>query len=158
MEQQPYLDYLALLDELRTSLDRLSELARQKTDAVRRDDLMALDEALKQEQAMSLSLRGQEIKRLKLLSQLGLDGSNLSRLEALYPPALRFQAKQTVDALRQSYEVYRCTAGVARSTLECSLHELEKFVSAHGGGTVESPGYTSPGVEPPKTMKTDFRA
>ena len=158
MEQQPYLDYLALLDELRSCLDRLSELARQKTDAVRRDDLMALDEALKQEQAMSLSLRGQELKRLKLMSQLGLDGSSLSRLEALYPADLRFQAKQTVEALRQSYEVYRCTSDVARSTLECNLHELEKIVAAHGGGSIESPGYTAPGVEPPKTMKTDFRA
>lgn len=156
--ERPYEEYLSLLDELRNSLDQLSELARQKTAAVRQDDLVALDEALKQEQAMSLSLRGQEIKRTKLLKQLGLDGTNLSRLVEGYPEALRFQAKQTVDALRQSYEVYRCTSDAARSTLECNLHELEKIVAAHGGGTVEGPGYTPPGVEPPKNMKTDFRA
>ncbi len=155
---QSYVQYLSLLDELRTSLDQLSDLARQKTAAVRRDDLIALDEALKQEQAMSLALRGQEIKRTKLLKELGLDGSNLSRLVAGYPKELQFQAKQTVDALRQSYEVYRNTSDVARSTLECNLHQLEKIVAAHGGGTVEGPGYTPPGVEPPKNMKTDFRA
>ena len=44
---QSYVQYLSLLDELRTSLDQLSDLARQKTAAVRRDDLIALDEALK---------------------------------------------------------------------------------------------------------------
>lgn len=156
--EQPYVEYLSLLDELRASLDRLSELSRQKAAAVRRDDLIALDEALKQEQALSLSLRGQEIKRTRLLTQLGLDGTNLSKLVKSYPEELQFQAKQTVDALRQSYEVYRSTSDTARSTLECNLHQLEKIVAAHGGGTIEGPGYTPPGVEPPKSMKTDFRA
>ena len=148
---QSYVQYLSLLDALRTSLDQLSDLARQKTAAVRRDDLIALDEALKQEQAMSLALRGQEIKRTKLLKELGLDGSNLSRLVAGYPKELQFQAKQTVDALRQSYEVYRNTSDVARSTLEVNLRAIERLQAQQAGDTAQA-------EEERKSFQTDFRA
>ena len=46
--------YLSLLNELSGRLDQLSELARQKTQAVKKDDLTALDEALKQEDRKSV--------------------------------------------------------------------------------------------------------
>ena len=50
-----YLSYLDLLGEVGATLERLSQLAQEKTAAVRRNDLTALDEALKQEQAWSRS-------------------------------------------------------------------------------------------------------
>ena len=62
-----YPGYLALLEELRGSLDQLTGLAKEKIAAVLKDDLLALDEVLKQEQALSLSLRGLEQRRLKLV-------------------------------------------------------------------------------------------
>ena len=46
-----YPGYLALLEELRGSLDQLTGLAKEKNAAVLKDDLLALDEVLKQEQA-----------------------------------------------------------------------------------------------------------
>jgi len=71
--EQLYLAYLALLGELSNSLDQLAGLAKQKNTAIRKDDLLALDQVLNQEQAMSLALRGQEQKRAKLLRELGLE-------------------------------------------------------------------------------------
>lgn len=153
-----YLSYLALLDELGDHLDRLSELARQKAAAVRQDDLAALNEVLKQEQAISLSLRGLEQKRLALFSQLGLDGVPLSGLADHCPPALKARAKESAEGLLQRYQIYHSASEVARNTLECNLHEIEKVISDLGGNPAEGVGYTLPGVEPPQAMKTDFRA
>ncbi len=150
--------YLSLLNELSGRLDQLSELARQKTQAVKKDDLTALDEALKQEQAMTLNLRGLEQKRLRAVSQLGLEGSSLSELASRYPDSMQIQARQTAEKLLRSYQEYRCAAEVARNTLELNLHEIEKVIAASGVDTAGVPGYAAPVPEPPKRMKTDFRA
>lgn len=154
-----HLSYLRLLRELGDSLDQLSTLAQQKQGYVRANDLMGLDEVLKQEQAMTLNLRGLEQRRLKLTSQLGLEGVGLDELAEKYPDELQLEAKQTADALRGSYSVYRSCADAARNTLEVNLHEIEKVIAASGTDAPASgAGYQSPGVEPPKNMKTDFRA
>ena len=78
----PFSDYLKLLREVGTLLEQLAVLAQQKADAVRQDDLLALDEVLKQEQALGLNLRGLELRRAKLVGQLGLEGTTLSALPA----------------------------------------------------------------------------
>lgn len=156
--EELYLAYLALLEELIACLGQLTDLAKQKSAAVRRDDLLALDGVLKQEQALSLSLRGHEQKRLKLLKQMNLEQVPLSELYEHYPAGLKNRAKQTAEDLRSSYSIYRCAAEVARNTLECNLHELDKIVTGMGGPQPEASGYTPPQAEPPANMKTDFRA
>ena len=158
----PFSDYLKLLREVGTLLEQLAVLAQQKADAVRQDDLLALDEVLKQEQALGLNLRGLELRRAKLAPQLGLSGaSRLEDLPGKCPPELRQEAKQTVDSVRGSYKIYRSCADMAKSLLELNLHQIEKLVIAAGGDPKDldtSVGYIQPTVEPPRNMKTDFRA
>ena len=108
---------------------------------------------------MTLSLRGLEQKRLKLLAQMGLESVPLAELSGRYPPELAGRAEKTVDALRDSYAIYRSSADMARSLLELDLHKIEKVIAASGvDPVVAASGYEAPGVEPPKNMKTDFRA
>ncbi len=162
MMSTPYQAYLDLLQEVGSLLEQLAVLAQQKGDAVRKDDLLALDEVLKQEQALGLNLRGLELRRAKLAPQLGLSGaSRLDDLPAKCPPELRQEARQTVDSVRSSYQIYRSCADMARSILELNLHQIEKLVIAAGGDPKDldtSVGYIQPTVEPPRNMKTDFRA
>jgi len=127
---QLHQSYLDLLAELSGSLDRLSQLARDKAAAIQADDLIALDEVLKQEQAMTLNLR-----------------------------ELAPRARSVSETLRESYTAYRSCADMARTLLELNLHQLEKVITAAGvDPAVAAAGYEPPGVEPPKKMKTDFRA
>ena len=151
--------YLNLLKELGGSLDRLGELAEQKAQTVRQDDLLAKDEVLKQEQVMSLSLRGLEQRRIKLLAKLGLSDVSLTSLPEKYPAELQDEAKRTVENLRSSYQIFRARSNMARNLLEINLHQIGKAVIAAGGAAKDlEAGYAPPGVEPPKNMKTDFRA
>ncbi len=155
----PFSAYLDLLHDLSGYLDQLSELARQKVDVVRQDDLLALDEVLKQEQAMTLTLRGLEQRRVKLVKELGLEGTSLIDLPQKSPEELEDRARQTAEELRGSYKIYRSCADTARNTLELNLHQIEKLAAAAGTDpAVLGAGYEAPGVEPPKNMKTDFRA
>ncbi len=156
---QLHQSYLDLLEELGGTLDRLSRLAQDKAAAVKADDLLALDEVLKQEQAMTLNLRGLELRRLKLVGQLGLDGVPLAGLEEHVPAELSARAAEVSKTLRNSYTIYRSSADMARSLLELELHQIEKVITAAGvDPAVAAAGYEAPGVEPPKKMKTDFRA
>lgn len=153
-----YRSYLTLMGEIGSRLEQLSGLAQRKTDAVRRDDLMTLNEIIKQEQAIALALRGLEQKRGKLSVGLGLDGVRLSQLADRFPDALRLEARTAADALHRQYKVYEASAHVARNTLECNLHEIEKIIEDLGGDPNAEPGYQLTEVQPPQSMKTDFRA
>ena len=158
MEEQ-FRAYFGVLRELSGVLDRLTPLAQQKAEAVRASDLMALDEVLKQEQALGLNLRGLELKRQKLAPQLGLDGVPLSELPQHCPAELRDEARKTASALHKSYEIYRSYAGMARNTLELNLHQIDKSLERAGvDPQLAAQGYETPPTQPPQKMKTDFRA
>ena len=145
---QLHQSYLDLLAELSGSLDRLSQLARDKAAAIQADDLIALDEVLKQEQAMTLNLRGLELRRLKLVGQLGLENVPLAGLEDHCPPELAPRARSVSETLRESYTAYRSCADMARALLELggpgrqlvdALHQLLRIFQ-QGAKPVVEPG------------------
>ena len=80
----------SLLEKLGQTLDQLGGIEKEKTDAVRRDDLLKLDSCMKREQAVSMTLRTLEQKRAALLPALGVPtDSTLSALPGYCPPQLR---------------------------------------------------------------------
>lgn len=152
-------EYLGLLRDVGAALERLAVLEEKKAAVIRQDDLLGLDEVLKQEQALGLNLRGLELKRQKLAPQLGLDSTKLEELVSQFPPELELKARDTVRELKNSYKIYRSCSDMARNTLELNLHQIEKVITAAGGDPKElDVGYQAPGAEPPRNMKTDFRA
>ena len=155
---EAYRSYLVLMGDIGTRLEQLSQLANQKTEAVRKDDLMTLNEIIKQEQAVALALRGLEQKRVKLATELGLDKVRLAQLATDFPDELQLEARSAADTLHRQYKVYQTAAHVARNTLECNLHEIEKIIEELGGDPHAEPGYQLTEVQPPQSMKTDFRA
>lgn len=144
---------LSLFETLTDHLRQLTELAKRKTTIVRKNDLLELDKILKEEQVQSLALRGLEQKRVTLLQQLGLQDVPLTDLPSKAPAQLQQKARETVEALRREFSIYRSAAEIARNTLECNLHEVEKFLAA-AGAAAENNGE----VNPPPQMKSDFRA
>ena len=154
----PFYEYLPLLDQIGEQVEHLTDLAKQKITAVRNDDLLALDEILKQEQASSLLFRGLEQKQSALLNSTGLKGIPLSSLAENFPPKMRLEAKQCIEQLQTRYRVYQTSAEVARNTLECNLHEIEKVLASMSPASAGGPGYQPAEPEIPSSMKTDFRA
>ena len=126
--------YFALLRELGQVLEQLTALTKEKTEAVHRDDLGAVNDCMKREQVISLSLRSMDVKREKMLSELGLAGVPLSGLAAHCPAELRLEARRVEEDLRNRLAVYHSAADVARATLEISLHEIDKMIADEGKG------------------------
>ena len=155
-----YRSYLDLLVSFQENLAQLTDLARVKVLVVQNDDLLALDELLKQEQAISLSFRGLDLKREKMLAEMGAADLPLSSLPQIYPAAMQAEAQEAVEQLQEQFHTYRHEADKARGTLEGNIRRVEKILEELGVDPAEpgGPGYASPESETPPNMKTDFRA
>lgn len=129
MAYESYRAYFAFLGQVGEVMEQLTDLSKKKTAAVRRDDLQTVDACMKQEQAISLRLRSMDKKREDMLAALNLTGIALKDLPDRCPRELRSEAKTVCQKLRGQYEIYRAAAQVARTTLECNLHQIEKLLA-----------------------------
>jgi hypothetical protein len=128
-----FLSYLSLLDALREKLATLCDLAAQKTAAVCNDDLAALNNVMKQEQALALAFRGLEQKKSTQAKALGVEAVPLSKLPEQYPEELRLQAG------------YRCG--------KCAPHGGGEFASP---GSFDAPAPPAGGHGLAALLRTDF--
>ncbi len=147
----PHSDFLKLLGELSDTLDQLAGLARRKVSCTREGDLTELDQCMRREQVITLSLKTLERKRQALLSEMGLSEVPLNHLFEHYPPELRLEARDTVDRLQTQFTRYQSAAAAARSVMERALRDIESMMPEN------APPLPSPDEPPPK-MRTDLRA
>lgn len=140
-----YQEYFRFLERLGRVLDDLTAIEKEKMTAVRRDDLLGVQECMKHEQVLSLQLRSMDKDRERLLESLGLTGVPLSGLAEHCPEEIRLQARAAQEKLQNRYKVYRAASEAARTTLEVNLHEFEKFIAEDERNA------------PPRRL-TDFRA
>ncbi len=127
--EDPYQEYFSFLEKLGDRLDRLTAIAREKTDAVRRDDIIGVESCMKREQALSLELRTMDRQREQLLAKLGMTGVPLSGLADRCPVDIRARARAAQEKLQNRYKIYKAASQTCRTTLECNLHMFEKFIA-----------------------------
>lgn len=142
-------DYLKLMEGLGRTLEQLTQVELDKNAAASRGDVLGVEECMKREQVLSLSLRGIDQKRDKMIEQLGLRGVPLRDLVEHSPEGLEVETRRVADTLRQQYEVFQAASSAARNTLEVNLRAIELYCAERE-------------ADPPKEMETrrqtDFRA
>lgn len=127
-------EYRRMLESVGKTLEDLTGVEQRKTAAVSQGDLADVDECMKKEQVLSLSLRGADQKREKMLRELGLSGVPLRRLLDHCPEEEYLATKAVVEKLQGQYAVFQAAAQVARDTLECHLRAIEKVQEQYNGG------------------------
>nr|WP_297274301.1 hypothetical protein [uncultured Agathobaculum sp.] len=137
-------DMLKLIRDLTRTLEDLTTAQKDVASAVRTDDLEKLGECMKREQALSLALRNADQRRIKLQTELGLENVRLSQLpEHVQDEVMRQEIKAAGEALSAQYRVLQSAAEVARSALECSLHEVEGMMTKLGFDPVQTKEHTA---------------
>ena len=144
-------DYLKLMRSLTRTLEELAQVERDKNAAASAGDLRGVEECMKREQVLSLTLRGYDQKRDALLAGLGLTGVTLSQLEDHSPPELQLETKRVVEELRRQYALFQNASQVARDTLEINLRAIERMQAVQAGDAAEA-------AEQRRDHQTDFRA
>ena len=132
-------DMLKLIRDLTHTLEDLTAAQKAVASAVRTDDLEKLGECMKKEQALSLALRNADQRRVKLQAELGVENVRLSQLpEHVQDDHMRQEIKAAGEALSIQYQLLQSAAEVARSALECSLHEVEGMMTKLGFDPVQT--------------------
>lgn len=158
MNKNDFRDYLVFLRDLGAKLDELTKVEQEKENFVRTDDLDGLNECMKREQALTLTLRSYDKKRDALLLLLGLKDVPLRKLLDYAPAEYREETKKTVEQLCRRYALYRGAFEVARDTLECNLHQIEKILRAEDPDAAAQTDYQEAPAQLPTRLRTDFRA
>lgn len=149
---------LHFFTELQQDLERLTQLQRQKIDAVRAHDLDVLNDCMKQEQVISLSLRGLEQKREKLLQALGLSGVSLLELDRHCQPEHRAAVSQAAEGLRKQYQLLYSAQQAARTVVEKDLRAVNRELERRGLLSEPDDNYQTPSSRSLGGLGTDFRA
>ncbi|MCI9242249.1 MAG: hypothetical protein HFF43_02555 [Lawsonibacter sp.] len=144
-------DYLKLLRNLSKTLGQLTQVERDKNAAAAAGDLAGVEECMKREQVLSLSLRGYDQKRDAMLAALGLKGVTLRELANHSPEELRLEVKGVAEELRRQYEIFQSASKAARNTLELNLRAIERVQAVRAGDAAQA-------EEQRKNHQTDFRA
>ena len=142
-------DYLKFLNSLAHTLEQLTQVEQEKNTAAAQGDLLGVEECMKREQVASLTLRGLDQKRDKLLAGMGLAGVPLRDMPERAPQDIRQEVKEAAERLRRKYELFQSASDVARNTLECNLHAIEKLQKAQDAPHPE---------EQEQLRQSDFRA
>lgn len=151
-------EYLAYLEELKETLGRLVEIQNRKVKAVRAHDLEQLDECMKQEQAISLSLRGMEHRRDKLTQELGLKGVPLREVPRRCPAESYGAVSQVVEDILRQNQLLRSAQKAARTIMEKELRAVNRELERQGVDVGGGENYPSPSGQALHGMHTDFRA
>lgn len=144
-------DYLKLMEGLSRTLEQLTQVELDKNAAASRGDVLGVEECMKREQVLSLSLRGYDQKRDAMLAALGLKGVTLRELANHSPEELRLEVKGVAEELRRQYEIFQSASKAARNTLELNLRAIERVQAVRAGDAAQA-------EEQRKNHQTDFRA
>lgn len=126
-------ELLKLLGSLTATVEELTAVQKKVVASVRGDDLDQLGECMKKEQALALTLRNVDLRRAKLQQEMGLETLKLSELpDRISDEGLRQKIKAAAEKLGTEYRVMRSANEVARSALECSLHEVDNMIARMG--------------------------
>lgn len=131
--KQDFISMVELIRELTRAMDELTQTQRTVAAAVHTDDLAALAECMKKQQALALSLRNIDLKRAKQQQAMGIETLRLSELSDCAPDEeTRQLVKNAAEQAANQYRLLQSASEVARSALECSLHEVEGMMTRMG--------------------------
>lgn len=153
-----YREYLNLLSSLLREVERLNGVARKKREALQEHDLDILNECMKQEQAVSLTLRGLEQKREKILSALGYTGVALSEMPRRCPPEYQRETGELCEQLLRAYQVLMSTQTASRTMMEHDLRLIKKELENRGISPDMDENYQQSPAMQPSELRTDIRA
>ena len=114
-------EYLNFLEELEHTLQQLVDVEQKKSAAVSARDLDALNDCMKREQAFSMTLKGFEQKRARLLAALGLEDVSLRALPSRCPPEHREAARRMSERLINQYRILSSAQEPSRILMESRL-------------------------------------
>lgn len=124
-------------------------LEQEKLRAVQEDDVAAVEECMKREQAVVLKLRGLEQKREKIQKDNGWDGMTFREIIDLAPEEKQLSYRQLLEKLQNSISLFQDMNECAMDTMRIHQREIEKVIKIKDpNGTYNQDGHQAPPKRP----------
>ncbi len=152
-----YNDYLKLLLALQKDMIELAGILEKKIEATQQFDLEALNDCIRKEQAVSLSLRGLESRRPILLAELGYNDATLRDMPRLCPQEHKAETSRIVEVVLKDYEILRSLQNRARAMLERHMYSVQTSLEGQGVVPNLDDNYRTAPADKPKKLRTDLK-
>ncbi len=149
--------YLEFLESLLEELKKLADLQQKKIDTIEKHNLEELDSCIKQEQAVSLVMRGLERKRTLLLAELGLQGTTMSQMVDKCPEEHKEKTEELVNSTLAVYANYNKLHEKAAKILKRNMEIVETSLASRGY-TLGKDDEDDIIPQTPQKANTDFKA
>lgn len=120
--------FIKVIKELIALFEESLPLEQEKLQAVQKDDIAAVEDCMKREQAVVLKLRGLEQKREKVQQEVGWEGKTFREIIQLVPQENRQEFQQLFDQLTTSVAIFQDANKNAMDTISIHLRGIEKAI------------------------------
>lgn len=110
--------------EITEFLEKLAEVQQKKLDAVHNNDLVLLDECMKQEQAAVMKSKSLDRKREALLLELGFSGLSYKQILENISEEKKAVAKPLFEKLRAAVLNFNELNNQIKISIEVNLHSI----------------------------------
>lgn len=117
-----------IINEMISLFDEHLPLEEEKLRAVQDDDVAAVEDCMKREQAVVLKLRGLEKKREEIQKSNGWEGKTFREIIEMIPQEKQSVYKQLLERLENSMSLFQNTNESALDTLRIHQREIEKVM------------------------------
>ncbi len=148
-------DFKAVVGDLILFLDEFNRIEREKLDAVQRNLVTFVEEAMKKEQAGILKLRGLDKKRESIQKDLGWEGMSFQQILSQVNDVEREELKPMFERLTGSLHQFNDARDSAQKALEINLHHINTLLAKKAAE--ENKAYNSKGnAQKPKKAARHF--
>lgn len=124
-----YRKLISLMDELISLFREIIELENNKLDAIAVNDVQKIEEFMKDEQVMTLKLKGLDSKRDAVQAACGLDGLTLKEIVGkVQSPDAEILAEKD-EQLRFLVEELQTATACTQKFIELHLHSLDMLLA-----------------------------
>ncbi len=124
-----------LLKEYTKIYKMFLDLEYEKYEAVIKNDLIALDNIVSQEEVYNLQIKGFDHRREKLLNSLGLGGKTLKEIIDAADNDSKADLQEQFEELNNTIQELKKINGLLKTVIEVRLRRLNKKMSTFGENT-----------------------
>lgn len=142
-----------IINQLIALFDEQLPLEQEKLRAVQEDNVAAVEDCMKREQAVVLKLRGLDKKREDILKANGWEGRTFREIIELVPPEKQPDYRLLLERLENAISLFQNANECALDTMRIHQREIEKVIKFRDGDGIYNQEGHSAALKRPMTNR-----
>jgi Fe-S oxidoreductase len=128
-----YTEFKALMSEYNELLDGLLQIESEKIKSIAADELDAVGQCMRKEEAEMLRIKGIDSRREKLLKEMGFEGMTFGQVTEASAAVQKKELQPLYTQMKEKTERLQALAASTKNMLESKLIKAEAVMQTAGG-------------------------